>query len=161
VAYVSCSSCGLSVLRPAHDPINMKCPSCGGPAAPLPSVIRETRTPEFTCEIAPEGDLVLVRPAGELDLLTADQLEVQLGRLLSVGFRHLVVDMRDLTFIDSAGIRLLVMFDQRARDEGLEFELIEGSKVVQTVLEVSGVSERLKYRVAPPAAGAGRLGWRA
>jgi anti-anti-sigma factor len=50
----------------------------------------------------------LLRITGELDAYSADLIEQQVRQTLAPGFDRLVLDLSDLEFIDSTGIRLLI-----------------------------------------------------
>jgi anti-sigma B factor antagonist len=99
----------------------------------------------FRCEVAPHRAEVLVRPVGELDLATAPLVDDQLAELWSVGFTHLVVDLREVRFLDSTGIRMLFLWHARAESDGGAFSVIPGPRVVQRVLELAGLDGRLRY----------------
>ena len=95
--------------------------------------------PPFRVDVHPERDAVRVAPVGELDLATASLLEEQLHELRSAGFRHVVLDLRELTFIDSSGIRVIVAEHRWAESTGHEFSLVSGPPAVQRALEVCGL----------------------
>ena len=62
-----------------------------------------------------------------------------------------VVDMRGLTFIDSSGLRALIMADQRVRAEGGRFTVVKGSDRVNQVMEMTGVAKQIELVDEPPA----------
>jgi anti-sigma B factor antagonist len=62
-----------------------------------------------------------------------------------------VLDLRELTFIDSSGLRALVTADQRVRDEGGRFIVVKGPDRVNEVLEITGVAKRIELVDEPPA----------
>lgn len=103
-------------------------------------------------EVHPQRDIVRVAAAGELDLVSARVLQVQLSELRDAGFEHVVLDLRELTFIDSAGVQLIFTEDRLARGAGRRFSLISGIAAVQRVLDLCGLSERLDFGdpVTPP-----------
>jgi len=100
----------------------------------------------FNVEVRPAGDHVVVAPVGELDIATAPELEQKLRELADAGWTHLVIDLRELDFLDSSGIRLLVARDQLARGDGHDLTLIEGSAAIQRTLRLAGVAELLSFR---------------
>jgi anti-anti-sigma factor len=59
--------------------------------------------------------------------------------------------MRDLTFIDSSGLRAVVMADQRVRADGGRLIVVRGPARVNEVLEVTGVARRIELVDEPPA----------
>lgn len=99
----------------------------------------------FTCEVVIAEQRALVRPAGELDLATVPTLEAHLERLASAGQREIVVDLGELTFIDSSGLHLLMKWSKTATDEGFAFFLIPGRPAVQRVFSLAGVEHLLPF----------------
>ena len=63
----------------------------------------------FSCEVDPHRESVFVRPVGELDLATAPIVDAQLCELVEAGFTSVVLDLRKLRFLDSTGLRLLLV----------------------------------------------------
>jgi anti-sigma B factor antagonist len=107
----------------------------------------------FRCESGDDGDRRWVRPTGELDLDTAPLLDQELRDARAGGADRLVLDMRELTFMDSTGLRLVIRWDTAARDDGFEFAIVPGIEVVQRVFRLTGMDGHL--RVAEPPADAG------
>jgi anti-sigma B factor antagonist len=100
----------------------------------------------FRCEVEPDRVAVRVRPVGELDLATVPLVETELAELWAVGFTRFVVDLREVTFLDSTGLRLLWSWHQRSSADGIGFAVIPGPPAVQRVLELAGVADRMTYR---------------
>lgn len=95
--------------------------------------------------VDPQRDVVRVAPAGELDAANAGALQAQLDDLHGAGFKHVVLDLRELTFMDSTAIRLILEEDRLARSSGRRLSLIKGSPAVQRVLSICGLSEQLDF----------------
>ena len=91
-----------------------------------------------------------LRLTGELDLAGVGRFERLLVADGSSETGTFVVDMRGLTFIDSSGLRALIMADQRVRAEGGRFVVVKGSKQVNEVLEMTGVSKQIELLDEPP-----------
>jgi anti-anti-sigma factor len=70
--------------------------------------------------------------------------------LAGPGPETFVFDMRGLTFIDSSGLRALIMADRRVRAAGGRFIVVRGTDRVNEVLEVSGVARRIELVDEPP-----------
>jgi len=104
----------------------------------MPSLDHRTHsklTP-FRVDVHPERDVVRVAAVGELDLLTVAQLQTQIDELREAGFERVVLDLRQLTFMDSTGVALILEEDRIARSSGCEFSIISGAPAIQDVLEV-------------------------
>jgi anti-anti-sigma factor len=100
----------------------------------------------FRCTLEPRRDLVRVALEGELDLASVGELEAQLRALYDVGFEHVVLDLRELAFIDSTGLHLILAENTAARENGGRFELIAGPPEVQRLFELTQVLEHLTFR---------------
>jgi anti-anti-sigma factor len=86
-------------------------------------------------EVAENGRIRL-RLDGELDLVTAPWLARRLRKLEAERPPVLVIDLRDLTFMDSSGLRELFSAQRRARAEGRRLVLVKGSAPIDRVLEM-------------------------
>jgi anti-anti-sigma factor len=58
---------------------------------------------------------------------------------------RVVVDLGGLAFIDSSGLRMLLLADSRAREHGYELVLLAGSEPVQRVFEITGALDVLRF----------------
>jgi anti-sigma B factor antagonist len=101
-------------------------------------------------DVHPRRDSVHVVAAGELDVGNVAALHAQLSELRGAGVQHVVLDLRELTFMDSAGVRLILDEDRLARSSGRRFSLIKGVAAVQRVLNLCGVSGHLDFGEARP-----------
>lgn len=88
-----------------------------------------------------DGDTAKVALHGEVDVMTVDQVRVALADAIAARPRVLVVDMSDLSFIDSTGLSSLIFGFQRARDAGIAFRLARPTRGVHQVLVLSGLLE--------------------
>ncbi len=94
----------------------------------------------FSVRIEPRGEAAVVVPTGELDLATAPALEAALARAFqSAGAARVVLDLRELEFIDSSGLRTLLTARKRAEDAGSQFSLVAGHRGLERTLEIAGV----------------------
>jgi anti-anti-sigma factor len=97
------------------------------------------------------GTVAVVAPTGELDLSGAALLEIEIERLeQEPDLKVLVLDLRGLEFMDSSGLRLVVLTDRRAREAGRRFALVRGRETVHRVFELTQMAERLEF-VSEPA----------
>ena len=99
-------------------------------------------------ELWGERDAVCVAPAGEIDLSTVATIDDQLQRLRDSGARNLVLDLRQVAFMDSCGLRLILRWNEHAQEQGFAFAVIQGPPPVARVFEICGVGDRLQLRTA-------------
>jgi len=106
--------------------------------------------PKLQFETTRNRTVAIVRPVGELDLSGAAVLEAELDRLVAdPDLATVVLDMRGLEFMDSSGLRLVVVADMKARDAGRRFSIVRGDETVHRVFEITRMSERLDFVDAP------------
>ena len=92
-------------------------------------------------EVKREGGLVT--PRGEIDLATVDAVRAEITAAAATG--RVVLDLRETTFIDSSGIRLIV---EAARETDLV--VVRGGPEVARVFELVGLDGRVPLVDAPP-----------
>ena len=82
---------------------------------------------------------------GDLDMAARFQAEQAVDDLLSEPVEQLVVDLGEVTFVDSTGMGLVLELDDRARSEGFKLRLLRGPAEVQRVFELAGVADVLPF----------------
>ena len=95
-----------------------------------------------------ERPQAVLRLAGELDVASTDAAHKRLLSLPLQRGAQLVIDLRDVTFLDSTGIRLILRAREYARRHGAGLVLVRGPEVVMRVLAVIGLDEQLDIVVA-------------
>ena len=101
--------------------------------------------------------VVVVRPTGELDMLTTPQLRSQLLAHLA-DLDHIVLDLSEVTFLSSSGLQVLVDIDIAARDRGTAVHVTgAGSRIISRPLEITGLAEILTISDVPADLLAARL----
>jgi anti-sigma B factor antagonist len=103
----------------------------------------EQLPPPFSLRLHPDRERLVVTPTGELDIETADRLTAAMHEPLDNGFRHVVADLRGVTFIDSSGIRSLWEAHQRAERDGARLSVIIGNGHVRRALALTGLLDRM------------------
>jgi anti-sigma B factor antagonist len=92
----------------------------------------------FYVEVRPDRARVIVAPAGELDVATAGRVADEIEALVDVGFADLVLDLRELTFMDAAGLRLVLV---QARRRDVSVRVINGPPAVARMFDLAGISD--------------------
>lgn len=102
------------------------------------------RDPEaFGVATRRDGATAVVELDGELDLNGVHVLTAAVGDLLGEPPRSIAVDAARLTFIDSAGLRALLVAQRDAEAAGTVLGLVKSSQPVDRVLEMTGLHARL------------------
>ncbi|HEX4838325.1 MAG TPA: STAS domain-containing protein [Solirubrobacteraceae bacterium] len=90
---------------------------------------------------------IRVTLGGEFDLASARRMEERLASIDEQEPSRVVVDLGGLAFIDSSGLRVLLLADARAREHGYELVLLPGQEPVQRVFEVTGALDVLRFEL--------------
>lgn len=80
---------------------------------------------------------------GEVDIATAPQLEQALEPLLAQETGDLVLDLRGVTFLDSSGLRVVLVASRTATAAGRRFVVDAGDGQVLRVIRLARVEDRL------------------
>ena len=82
---------------------------------------------------------------GELDLAGAAALEEALATPEADAARAVVLDLRDVEFMDSSGLRTVIVAARRAEEDASRFALVPGKAQVMRVFEITRMEERLEF----------------
>ena len=91
----------------------------------------------------PSGRQV-VHVAGALDLATSDAVEAALRSAFDAG-APVRLDLSEVTFLDSSGMRGVLRAYRLAQERNAVFEVVPGPPAVQRVLHITGVDARLTF----------------
>jgi anti-anti-sigma factor len=95
-------------------------------------------------DVRSEHDRIVLGLHGELDLLGAPLLQGEIEKVELGTPRIIVLDLEDLQFVDSAGLRVILAAHERSRHQGREFALTRGPEQVQRLFTIAGVGEHLR-----------------
>jgi len=101
--------------------------------------------PSFELDVEDSDGRIAFIPRGELDLATAPEVEEKVLDAVRAGDRQVVLDLRELTFMDSTGVRTIVAAHKAAEETGTELKVIRpgADNPVSRVIEISGIDEAL------------------
>jgi anti-sigma B factor antagonist len=88
--------------------------------------------------------------SGELDLASAEVLEANLKELESSEPDVLVLDLRELEFMDSTGLRAVIAADARARERGGRLVVVRAPEEVDRVFRLTRMDQHLELVDEPP-----------
>jgi anti-anti-sigma factor len=111
----------------------------------------DAQPPDFRCTLRNGGlDIAWVRVSGDLDIATAPQLTQTLRRAEDAA-RRVVLDLRELTFMDTAGVHAIVDANVRAAVAGRRLVVVRGRPRIDRVLALTGAYDRLDIVDLEPA----------
>ena len=97
----------------------------------------------FRCEAVPDGDAVRITPVGELDMATSLDFAGAVQRVRESAPGRLVLDLSEVSFIDSTGIRAVLRARQEAERDGVPCTVAPGPPAVQRAFAVAGLADLL------------------
>jgi anti-anti-sigma factor len=88
---------------------------------------------------------------GDLDLYQAPSFDDALVEVEGEKWPTIVLDLRELDFLDSMALRLIMRTQARAKQDGRRLLIVRGPQFLDRVLELSGLAEHLDIVDEPPA----------
>ncbi len=92
----------------------------------------------LTFEIERNGDAAVVTCHGRLVVGTSEELYQEVKHLLPQ-IKSVVIDLADLTYVDSMGLGTLVRLYASSRQEGCDFKLLHLGKQLRNVLKMTNL----------------------
>ena len=83
-----------------------------------------------------QDDKLTVAIAGRLDTLSSPEVEAQLEPALE-GIKELVIDLKDLEYISSSGLRVLLGAEKAMKNRG-ELKIANPNETVMDIFKVTG-----------------------
>lgn len=107
-------------------------------------MIRSDAMAELMIERVAVGDSWLaLNVVGEVDLATVDQLTSELDAVFEEGATNVVVDLTGTSFMDSTGLKSLVMAQRRYQDGGRSFAIQVDGGPVSRLIDLSGLESSI------------------
>ena len=87
--------------------------------------------------IEQDGDVTIVRPQGRIDGVGAQELDSQVAEIRAGQPSHLVIDLADVPFVSSAGLRVFIVTARELRGKA-KFAVCNAGSVVKEVFTLAG-----------------------
>jgi anti-anti-sigma factor len=92
-----------------------------------------------------QGDRARLELIGELDLATAPRLAQAVEDLLAREVQEVTIDLRQLAFLDSSGLRELIALRDKAVTEGWRLALVRPPQPALSVFQITRAEENLPF----------------
>lgn len=99
----------------------------------------------FRCAVSHRDGATYVRPEGDLDMSTVEDVEIALREALEDGAKRVIVDLRGLHFMDSTGLTLLTRWNNASQRDGFNLELVKGDPRIQRLFTLTGLHEYFTF----------------
>jgi anti-sigma B factor antagonist len=111
-------------------------------------------TSPFEATLRREGRTVILTLSGDLVLSSIDEFREALEEAGAEPLELLVIDLRQLDFLDSSGLRAIVATEGYALGQGYELQIVRGKEQVDEVFKVTGLDTKLPLVDVLPSNGA-------
>lgn len=99
----------------------------------------------FEAVVSQEGDVRTIALNGECDLQLFPDVDELFSRSVDNGFSAVRIDLRGLTFIDSSGVRALLLATRRSQKKVAKLSIVPGPPKVMRVFELLGLQEEFPF----------------
>ena len=90
------------------------------------------------------NDVAILSIHGRLDAAAAPRFSQTIAEQMAAGYFRLVIDLKKVDFLSSAGIKAMMMGVQRTRQQGGDFRIANAQGQVRHVLNLAGVDTVIK-----------------
>jgi anti-anti-sigma factor len=106
----------------------------------------------LTVDVRVGDDGARVQLSGDLDLSSSPHFEQALARVLATPPPRVTIDLRELAFVDSCGLRAILTAQRECEQASCALTLIAGEQA-QRLFDLTGVSDSLPLSDPPGAQG--------
>jgi anti-sigma B factor antagonist len=92
-------------------------------------------------EMTSNSDRQVITVSGEVDLATSPDLDVAIIAALESGAESLVIDLAEVSFMDSSGLGVIVRGLKRCREADKDLDLIISNERVLKVFGITGLDQ--------------------
>ena len=85
-----------------------------------------------------EGEVVVLEPIGRIDTNTANEFEKKIVEVMDNGVSRFVVDLKEIDYISSAGLRVFLMAIKKLKSMDGSFIICSMSDHIKEVFDISG-----------------------
>jgi len=93
-----------------------------------------------------DGPTVTLSLAGRLDTVTSNDLSREIDGLLAQGAVDLILDFKQLDYISSAGLRILIQAHKQVDGLGRTFAITSAAENVKKIFEMTGLATLLNLK---------------
>lgn len=88
-------------------------------------------------------EILMIQLSGKLDFMNADDIEQSIKEIITSSNKNLLINMKEVTFISSSGIRVLLIITKLAESLGLKVIFFELSEKALYLVDILGLRDQL------------------
>ncbi len=96
---------------------------------------------DLDINVTREAGVPIIKLEGEVDIYTCPQLKETIIRLIDEGNYHIIIDMQNVPYIDSAGLGVLVGARRRVGEHDGSIAMVNPNPSVHKVLEITRLTK--------------------
>jgi anti-anti-sigma factor len=100
----------------------------------------------YAIDVEQIGPVARIAIAGEFDSGCEAAIDHEVDELLKKKVEQVILDLREVVFIDSHGVRLVLKYEIRSRKDGFEFAVIPARGQVRRVFDTMGIERLIKLQ---------------
>jgi anti-anti-sigma factor len=110
---------------------------------PRESRVNQSHPQEFQIRVEQDGPAARLHLTGEMDVACRGPFADAVQQCLGYGTTDMLLDLTELSFIDSSGLRMLIELWDKSRHNGLEISILQGTGQVRRTMEIAGLDNFL------------------
>jgi anti-sigma B factor antagonist len=100
-----------------------------------------TSDAEFEVTVSEQPGIPVLAVRGEIDVASAPEFHASLSDLIGQGHEVVMVDLSEVSFIDSTGLGVLVGAEKEMRQSSRDLRLVVTQPQITRLLELTGLDE--------------------
>jgi anti-anti-sigma factor len=143
---------GLTMMPPPDSPdAGRGMPPAGGDGSRSDLAAQRALKPRFTFDVTRTPGATMIKLGGELDVVCADVFRRRFTEATEDEPERIVIDLHDLTFLDSTGLGLLLRVNEMAQDLGFGFWVVSAeSDPASKIFRMTGANAILPLVAEAP-----------
>lgn len=97
--------------------------------------------PQFEMTVPQVSGVPVLKVRGEIDVASAQDFHASISDIIGGGPEVVIVDMSEVSFIDSTGLGVLVSAEKETREAGKDLRLVVTQPQIMKLLELTGLDE--------------------
>lgn len=100
-------------------------------------------------ETSHRKDATVIKIFGKLDISKSEQFETKFVELLAKNPKHMAIDCKDLNFIDSSGIGVLIKCLNHSKNKSVDLTLFDISPAILNIFKLAKLEMFFKLKTRP------------